>query len=265
MNETKLQTLTKNHIIDRLIYREEVTSTNTVAKEQIGTNEFASTLVIAEIQTAGKGRMGRSWSSPYGTGIWMSLLLKPVQDSAVLSRITLISALAIANGIRDISGLEAQIKWPNDVILGSRKVCGILTEMVSDGRNNYVIPGIGINVNTREFPPELGKKATSVYLETGRECSREDLVVSVITHFMKAYHQFEQQGDLSFLLEDYNRLLINRGREVLLTDANGSFPDNPYTALRINAEGSLIVADRNGTLHEVSCGEVSVRGLLGYV
>lgn len=265
MNEALLKKLTDQKIINHLHYRETVSSTNTVAKELIEQGISDSALVVAEIQTAGKGRMGRSWSSPYGTGIWMSLLLRPTTDISKISGITLVSALAIANAIRDTAGAKASIKWPNDVIIGTRKVCGILTEMLSCGNDNYVICGIGINVNTREFPEELKDKATSILIETGTEICREELIISIMTYFMSYYREFEKSGNLSFMMDSYNSLLISRNKEVILTDANGSFHDNPYTALAINPDGALIVSDCNGRQHEICFGEVSVRGILGYV
>lgn len=266
MNGKELETLVSEGLLDRVICREQVTSTNDVAKELVREGFNGTALIISEIQTAGRGRMGRHWESPAGTGIWMSLVYRAAGTVEKLSSVTLLSALAIAEAVNQKDpGTEARIKWPNDVILNRRKVSGILTEMISDGKSNYIIPGIGINVNTESFPPELAEKATSLYLATGRKWERESLAVSIVRRLVIYTWEFEKIGELGFVQKSYNHLLINRDQKVNLTTENISFPDNPYTVRGIDQNGCLLVEDRTGHIHSISTGEVSVRGLLGYV
>lgn len=289
MDLLKLESLTGDGVISRLLYREEVTSTNDMIMEIARQGYPEKALALCEIQTAGRGRKGRRWESPAGSGIWMSLLLHPQRKDLLLSSITLLAALAITRSINEellemgladssqtlcnntgtktssSSILNAQIKWPNDVIVGSKKVCGILTEMISDGTNNNIIVGIGINVNQTAFPEELLEKGISLAMATGRQWNRESLVVRVIKHLVLLEDEFENVGDLSPFLEEYNSLLISKDKEVVLTADNIDFPDNPYTARGITKTGALIVEDKMGKAHDISFGEVSVRGLLGYV
>ncbi len=289
MDLLKLESLTGDGVISRLLYREEVTSTNDMIMEIARQGYPEKALALCEIQTAGRGRKGRHWESPAGSGIWMSLLLHPQRKDLLLSSITLLAALAITRSINEellemgfadssqtlrnnadtktssSSILNAQIKWPNDVIVGSKKVCGILTEMISDGTNNNIIVGIGINVNQTAFPEELLEKGISLAMATGRQWNRESLVVRVIKHLVLLEDEFENVGDLSPFLEEYNSLLISKDKEVVLTADNIDFPDNPYTARGITKTGALIVEDKMGKSHDISFGEVSVRGLLGYV
>ena len=130
-------------------------------------------LVVAESQNSGKGRRGRVWKSPAGSGIWMSFLLKPQIRPEYASRLTLVAAMAVSAGIEEVTGLTSQIKWPNDLVLSGKKICGILTEMSTDlDTIRYIIVGIGINVNTSSFPEEIRETATSLYLESGRKWKR---------------------------------------------------------------------------------------------
>ena len=266
MNSKMLQNLLTEGIISSLHNLEEVDSTNTYLKAYLGKDALPS-LAVTDNQTAGKGRMGRVWSCPKGENIAMSYLFCPSKDTKNLSSVTLLAALAITDAIRELFPVSAGIKWPNDVIVGTKKICGILTEMVSDGTANYVIIGIGINVNTTSFPDELKEKATSLFLETGADSpiQPEPFVTLVTKKLKQLIDAFEACGDLSFIREKYNELLINRGKLVSLSTDNVAFPKNPYTCLGINAEGGLLVTDCDGALDVITTGEVSVRGLLGYV
>ena len=220
------------------------------------------TLVIADSQMAGKGRMGRKWISPPGSGIWMSLLLRPEISPQSASMLTLVAALAVVEGIRGETGLNPQIKWPNDVVLEGRKICGILTEMSTEaGAIRYVIPGIGINVNMTEFPPELTETAASLRMVLGRPLKREPLIVRVMEAFEKYYARFLETEDLSGLMEEYNRCSVNLGRQVRVLDGASPYQGE---AMGIDSQGSLVVKMADGRLRRVISGEVSVRGIYGY-
>ncbi|MCM1160600.1 MAG: biotin--[acetyl-CoA-carboxylase] ligase [Roseburia sp.] len=247
----------------KLYCLEETGSTNTDAKRLLEEGAPDGTLVVADKQNSGKGRRGRSWSSPKGTSIYMSIGLKPSYNPDKASMVTLIMALAVAKGIREQAGLAAFIKWPNDVVVNKKKVCGILTEMNAEPDYIHsVVIGTGINVNEQEFPKEIRETATSLFLEKGEKLTRARLVACVMEYFEQDYEKFLECGNLSGFLEEYNGLLINRGKKVKVLDPKQEWEG---TARGINEKGELLVEDEKGQLVEVYAGEVSVRGLYGYV
>ena len=155
-----------------------IDSTNTKAKELARLGESEGTVIISEEQTLGRGRLGRKWISPKHKGIWMSLILRPEINPAYVSRITLIGAAAVNRAIGEM-GISTYIKWPNDIILGNKKICGILTEMSGElDKINYIVMGIGVNVNTnvQNFPEEINHIATSIRAQYGKEIDRKELV-----------------------------------------------------------------------------------------
>lgn len=247
----------------RVVYFEETDSTNLRAKEAGEKGEVHGSLYVADCQISGKGRRGRSWESPSGTSIYMTLLLRPKILPEKAPQMTLLMALAVADGIRKVTGLSTQIKWPNDIILNGKKICGILTEMSAEiDYINYVVVGVGINCNQETFPEELREKATSLKLESGQEIQRAAVIAAVMESFEKYYQIFEKTEDLSGFLDEYNELLVNREREVLVLE-----PGQEYEAyaLGINSSGELIVKTADGQKREIFAGEVSVRGVYGYV
>lgn len=248
---------------------ETVDSTNTRAKQLAELGEPEGTLVVAEEQTAGKGRRGRGWASEPGIGIWMSLILRPQLKPQQAASVTLVAAMAVAKGIRECCGLETGIKWPNDVVINGKKVCGILTETSSEPDYiHYAVPGIGINANTPEFPEELRDRATSIYLETGKKTDRNALIAAVMNAFSDYYRRYLETADLSLLKDEYDAMLVNMNREVLILygmveDADPEKSEKGV-AKGIAPSGALLVETEAG-LKEVLSGEVSVRGVYGYV
>jgi BirA family biotin operon repressor/biotin-[acetyl-CoA-carboxylase] ligase len=247
----------------KIIYYKQIDSTNTEIARLAARGEAHGTVVVADAQTAGKGRSGRQWESPAGENIYMSILLRPdcVPDRAPM--LTLVMAYSVAEVLKQQGFLDVQIKWPNDLVLSGKKICGILTEMqLTEAVIDYVVVGVGINVNTSKFPEELQETATSLYLESERKLEREKIVESVVDCFDKAYRQFIEVQDLSFLKEAYNNMLVNADREVRVLE-----PGNEYTAYArgINSEGELLVRMSDGEEKHVYAGEVSVRGIYGYV
>ena len=191
----------------------------------------------------------------------MSVLLRPGIPADRISMVTLVMGLAAAEGIRRACGLEVGIKWPNDVIASEKKLCGILTEMNTAG--SFVVTGVGININNQEFPEELAGTATSLLLETGSPVSRERIAAEVLNAFREYYGLFCETGDLTLLLKRYNALLVNRGRQVRVLDQAAPFEG---TALGIDSRGELLVKRADtGKMEKVYAGEVSVRGICGYV
>lgn len=240
-----------------------VDSTNLEARRQAEAGAPHGTLVLAEQQTAGRGRRGRSWESPGGKGIWMSLLLRPEFAPSHASMLTLLAAMAVERGIRQATALSCEIKWPNDLVLNGKKVCGILTEMSTEEDSiRYVVVGIGINANLQEFPEELKDKATSLYLESGRPVQRGDLVSAVLLAWEHYYDIFLKTLDFSSLMEEYNEHLINRNRQVTVLAPSGSWQG---VSLGIDAKGQLLVKRPGKAVEPVMSGEVSVRGVYGYV
>lgn len=241
--------LTTKFIARHIEYYDSTDSTNEAAKR--ASPAPGGALFIAEEQTAGRGRRGRAWVSPRGCGIWMSLLLKPDVKPGYIARITLVAGLAVCRAI----GGGARIKWPNDIVIGTRKVCGILTENTSRG----VICGIGINVNTAQFPPELRAVATSLYLQTGERHDRAELIAAVMNEFEPMYERFLTDG-FAPLRDEYRRLCVTLGRDVSISGAAAL----TGIAADIDADGALVVDTGTGRV-TVASGEVSVRGIYGYV
>ena len=247
----------------RTVYFDATDSTNVQAKRLAEAHAPHGTLVVSDRQDGGKGRRGRSWASPSGVGIWMSLILRPEIAPSSASMLTLAAALAVREGIQEETGLSPLIKWPNDLVLNGKKICGILTEMSTELMEiQYVITGIGINVNQREFPSEIRDTATSLSLEAGRCFRRSSLIAAILKAFEKDYAAFLKTGDLSLLLEEYNACLVNRGKEVCILDPSGEYR---AVAEGIDESGSLLVTLPDGTRREIISGEVSVRGIYGYV
>lgn len=244
-------------------YFDRTDSTNIQARLAGEAGASHGTLVVAEIQDGGRGRRGRNWISPAGVGVWMSLLLRPEISPVSASMLTLVMALAAQKGIKEATGIESQIKWPNDLVLNKKKICGILTEMGTEFMEiKYVVIGTGINVNQEEFPEELRKTATSLYLETGKKYHRSRIIERILEALEEYYGIFVKTEDMSALLEEYNEKLVNRGQEVCVLDPKGEYRG---LCQGITKTGGLLVELSDGTVTEVISGEVSVRGVYGYV
>ncbi len=242
---------------------ERVDSTNQAAKHAAEQGSLHGALFLAEQQSSGKGRRGRSWVSPKGTGIWMTILLRPQLEPSYASMLTLVAALSMSKAIEKETGLKAQIKWPNDVVINGKKVCGILTEMSAEMEwIHYVIIGLGTNANIEEFPEEIQKKATSLKLESGKEVERVPVICAFLSYFEKDYENFMIYQNLLGLLEEYNERLVNCEQEVRILDSKGEYTG---IAKGVDASGALIVRKEKGETVKITSGEVSVRGIYGYV
>ena len=241
---------------------EEIDSTNTQARRLSLEGAEQGLVVTAEKQSAGKGRRGRTWESPAGENLYFSILLRPELKPEKAPMLTLIMAYSVAKVFVAV-GLPVQIKWPNDLVLSKKKVCGILTEMhLKESQVEDVVIGVGINVNTTKFPEELQDKATSIYLKTGKQMERDELLQKVLAEFQEQYEAFLEVQDLSVIKDSYNQMLINRNQEVLVLEPSGEYKAE---ALGITETGELLVKKANGEIESVYAGEVSVRGLYGYV
>ena len=242
-----------------------IDSTNKKAKEYAHDGCEHGTLITADAQTAGVGRRGRSWSSEENTGIYMSMVLRPDIEVADASMLTIVAALAVAKAIQnhlEDKNLIPYIKWPNDIVINKKKVCGILTEMsLEQAKMNYIVVGIGINVTNTVFPEEISQMASSILLESGQRLDREQLISSVWSCFEEYFDMFMQTKDLQNLRQEYESLLANKEKQVMVLDPGGAYEG---VAKGITNKGELLVETQDG-LQTVSSGEVSVRGIYGYV
>ena len=263
LSENELVSIRKTEWIGKEIHYYDVTdSTNTRAKSLGEGDAPHGTLVVADMQESGKGRRGRSFISPAGTGIFMTLLLKPEVQPQNASMLTLVAAMAVVKGMERSVGITPQIKWPNDIILHGKKVCGILTEMSAQfDYVNYIVVGVGINVHNVKFEEDIENKATSILLETGKRIHRAKLIEAVWEEFEHYYALYLETEDLSKIEKEYNSYLVNYNQKVRVLDPKGEYDGK---AMGITKRGELIV-DTWEARRLVSAGEVSVRGVHGYV
>ena len=264
LSKEKIESCLNTDIFGKNIYcYEEVDSTNTVLRKLSEEGACTGTLVTCESQSAGRGRRGRIWVSPEGTNIYMSLLVKPEFNPEKSRMLTLVMALSVCKAIEKSTGLKSEIKWPNDIVVNNKKVTGILTEMIlNKDKGPFVIIGTGINVNQKDFPDEIKEMATSLKLESGKEENREEITALAMNFFEEIYNEFLQAEDLSHIRSEYESYLVNKDKEVLVLCEK-----EPYKgrALGIDNEGELLVKREDGSIEKVYAGEVSVRGLYGYV
>lgn len=253
--EAALQTKKMGH---PLYFYPETDTTNDRIRELALENAPEGTLAVAELQTAARGRRGRAWQAPAESGIWMSLLLRPNIPPARASVLTLLAGIALTEAIEDVTGMEVGIKWPNDILLHGKKLVGILTEMDCDMETIHsVTVGMGINVNTKEFPDDLKDIATSLYLEGGREFDRSRLTGQAMLCFEQLYEAFlAKGGTFAPFKEKYRRKCLNIGKEVCVIGRETYLA----TALDITPDGELVVRRKdNGAEEVVFSGEVSIR------
>lgn len=264
MTEAEIKSLMHTDwVAKEVLYFDTIDSTNTKAQELAEKGYPSGTLVVADKQESGKGRRGRSWVSPSGTGIFMTLMIKPDINPNNASMLTLVAALAVAKAITSVTGEEAMIKWPNDIVVNCKKVCGILTEMNAQfDYINHIVVGIGINVHNESFPEEISQMASSLMIEAGgKRFHRAQIIAETMSYFEQYYDTFLKTQDLSALVREYDKLLVNRNKSVRVLD-----PKEPFDgkAMGITPKGELIV-DTWESRKLVSSGEVSVRGIYGYV
>lgn len=250
---------------DRVTVLETVDSTNSLAKRQALAGAPHGSVFLSDEQTGGRGRQGRSFVSPRGAGVYLSVLLRPQCPPTALPHVTAMAAVAACDAVEQVAGLRPGIKWTNDLILGEKKLSGILTELSVEwesGSLEYLVIGIGINCNHREtdFPPELRDKATSLALETGRPTDRNLLAAALI----RSLHRLSEDmlTHKAPWMAQYARDCITIGRpiRILRTDSLRT-----GTATGIDENGALLVRYDSGETGVVFSGEVSVRGAEGYI
>ncbi|MBP5745687.1 MAG: biotin--[acetyl-CoA-carboxylase] ligase [Lachnospiraceae bacterium] len=243
-----------------IINLDEIDSTNEYLKRMSddGYNSDELLVATAQYQTSGKGRRGRSWVTEPGTALMFSVLLKPRLKLDDCSMLTLVMALAVKRSLSDMD-IEAMIKWPNDLVLNKKKICGILTEAIAE--TGQMIIGVGINTNQESMPDDLSLTATSILMETDDCIDHDSLLNSIIYNFEQLTESVYDTGDLSLLRKEYEDSLVSMNKTVTVLD-----PSNEYDGIckGIDDRGQLIVEHENKETR-VYAGEVSVRGIYGYV
>lgn len=254
--------LSNNTIGSKIICFDSIDSTNSFAKKE-ASNLDDGAVILSEEQTAGRGRRGREWTSPKGTGIWMSLVLKPNIPPTEGVKMTQIAAAAVCKSIRELTKLDALIKWPNDIVINGKKVCGILTEMAGElNEIRYIAVGIGINVNIISFPEELNNVATSILIEGGRKIDRKNLVVNILKNFEALYNIYINDLNFDEALNTVKKYSAILGKQIKIIQGN---KEKIVRAIDIDREGLLLVEMEDGTRQLISSGEVSIRGERGYI
>jgi len=249
--------LSTNYIGKEIYYFPELKSTNIMAKEKAlhraeGIDE--GTLIIAEKQSAGKGRLGREWFSPVG-GIWLSIILYPQLSPSYISRITLMTAVAVVKAIKICTQIKSQIKWPNDILINEKKVCGILTEMSAElDIINWVVVGIGINVNIdhRDFPEDIQENTISLKEILGKEVLRVKLAQTFLQEFEK-YYEILKRREFSSVLKEWKLYSHTLGKKI---EVNIGEKVVTGEAIDINESGALILKKEDGELIEIISGTI---------
>ncbi len=255
-----LSEVTGSVIGQNLIFLQETASTNKVLKKMAAENAPEGTVVISEMQSAGRGRRGKAWSSVPNMGIWMSILLRPNLHPSAVQTLTLAASVAVIRALEPLEIERMGIKWPNDILINGRKVCGILTELSAEAeRVDWVILGIGLNVNhiKPDFPNDIASIATSLRMNVNEntELDRSVIAANIINEIENVYRCFIEKGS-SWVVEEWKKRNITLGKSIKIINQQGSFNAE---ALDITAEGKLIVKDDDDKIHEMLSGEISIR------
>ncbi len=263
LNQSELNLKLQTKVLGKeLVFFSSIDSTNLEIARRAQEKDHGF-LVVADEQTSGRGRRGRTWVSVEKKNLYFSLMLKPEFSPEVASMLTLVMALSVVQGIEQKTSLDCGIKWPNDIVCKDKKVCGILTEMRAEpDLIHYVTIGVGINVNQEVFLEESLMHASSLKLCGDQSIHRAELLASILNCFELNYELFEKEQNLASLVEEYNQKLINKEKDVAVLSNQ---EDRIGCCQGINSLGELIVEFQEGRLEVIRAGEVSVRGLYGYV
>ena len=241
-----------------ILFFHEVDSTNMLAKKLAMCGAHEGTVIVAETQTRGQGRLGREWSSPTG-GLWFSIILRPKAPPTEAAKLTFVAGLAVANVLGEVFGLKVETKWPNDVLVNGRKICGILTEMNTTSETvNFVVVGIGVNANfdvEKVFPESLRKVATSLENELGRKVQLEELLRALLERLENLYELFKREG-FNPILKEWKKYARFLGCQV---EAISTAEKLRGLALDVNHEGALVIGLADGTIKRVFSADTSVR------
>lgn len=238
-----------------IAYFTELDSTNRKAKEMAAQGAPEGTLVVAEAQTRGRGRIGRNWYSPSQSGIYTSLILRPKLPPNEAPKITLVTGVAVAETLLAVTPLKPDIKWPNDILVRGRKICGILTETSTEmDAIDFVVVGVGVNVNSREFPDDLREIATSMYVETGSTFDRVMLLQEFLLQFERLYTTFLHSGFES-IGKRWGELSILLGKGVTVHMIDRTCKGR---VMKLDRDGALIIRAENGDLEKIYSGDIHI-------
>lgn len=255
--------LTTRYVGRTIYFLDTVSSTNDYAKALAAGGAAEGTLVAADCQSAGRGSGNRRWLSPPQTNIYASCILTPPLQPRRIRELGILAAYSIARTLRERQEVPVQLKWPNDLVLGGKKIGGLLSEGALAGdRVSWLVIGLGLNVNTPAFPPELEGRAGSLVLACGRLFDRGAILAAYLGRLEAEYGRYKAEGSLEYLIPAYDALLSHRGRPIRLIQAR---KETLVLSGGINRFGELRVQEKNGTIRPVGIGEVSVRGPEGYV
>ncbi len=247
--------LQAENIGQEIITYDSVDSTNDIAKRLVGKSDKEGTVILANSQTQGKGRRGRTWHSEENVGVYLSTLLKTSLPPEQISQITLVAGVALVQAINEFSRVRAYLKWPNDILLNGKKVAGILTEYCQKKVHSEVILGIGINVNHARFPVPLQHIATSMAMENGEIFERLPLITFLLNHLDQEYRSFLNKG-LSPTVTRWNLNSDMFGKHVTLTKGTQTFFG---TAMKLDEKrGHLVILTDNGEEIAFDSGEVTL-------
>ncbi len=260
LNEFEIKNgLQTKNIGNEIVCLNEIDSTNEYIKKLARDGATSGLVCTAVYQTKGKGRLGRTWISSQKDNISFSVLLRPNISPMKVSSITLVTSLAILKSIKQTTGLDAKIKWPNDILINNKKVCGILTEMSAQiDMVDFIVLGIGLNVNNEFFDDEIKGKATSLFAQSGKKINKVSFLQNMLFEIEKYTDEFIKSASLNSFLEEYKKNCITLGREVLVNNLNGNISG---IAFDINESGSLIIKLKNNENVEITSGEVTVQGI----
>lgn len=254
--------LTTAYVGREMVYQARLGSTNDLAQEMARRRAPEGTLVIADEQTAGRGRLGRQWLSPPGTNLLMSLIFYPPLAPAQAQRMTMVCALAVADALQCVAGLRADIKWPNDILLRGKKAAGVLTELGLQGDAlAHTVVGIGLNVNlsASQMPDPLRQTATSVAIERGEPVSREALLAAILNGVERRYERM-RRGESP--VDEWSARLATLGQWVRVSDMSGDAATAEVwegRAERVDEDGALWLRLDDGTRRRVLAGDVTLR------
>jgi len=258
----------------KILYYNKCGSTNEMARTGEQHDDDEGSVYITDMQTDGRGRMGRTWHFESNKAVAMSVLLKPVISPAHMMPVSLIAGLAVAIAIEEVTGLECLLKWPNDVICNNKKIAGILIESATEGEyTRFIILGIGINCNIECFPEEIAEVATSIMIETGEKVSRKSIICKTLEVFERLYFEWiseydeaadfnNELGNNFSYLDTYKSKCINLGKEIQVKKADKEFK---AIAIDVDLLGNLIITNFQGEKIPLSSEKISVRGQKGYV
>lgn len=242
----------------RVYYYHSLESTNREARTLASGGVPGGSLVVAEEQVQGRGRMSRGWFSPKGLGIWCSLILRPEVQPGEAPPVTMLTAVAVASAVEKVAGVAPGIKWPNDLLVGGKKICGILTEMSAEmERVNFLVVGVGINVNTplEDFPEELKEIATSLYRVKNEPISRLKLLKHFLREFECYYQRWINDG-FGPILEEWKKRCVSLGCSVRVSTSREVWDG---WAEDVDSDGALLVRMPGGSVKRFVAGEVSLR------